>query len=810
MQQLRALRIIVRQLNSHKGNSLIMFFGLAIAFTFMTAITQYVRHELSYDTFWHEAERIYRVQATITYPGQEPTSFAKSNHPLRHLLKDNFSEVEAVSRLLTTNATYHRDGVLFDGTVSKVDPEFLDIFDLEIIDGVGQAGLADLRGIIISETLAQRMFGEEQAVGNTIPVSLYDQGLEADFRVMGVFKDVPHNSHLAIEALVQFDESLHRAEILSNWRAALVFTYARLTRGANPISITNRLPELERQVIPPSGSWDVAESLVNTLLPVDHLHLYQSGVEDMKPGGSVRTIYIYALSGLLLIVISGSNFVNTMVVQAQFRIKEVALRKVFGAGLPQIQRQFLPEALLISFGAFYLSIIGFEVWGDQIFDLLGYQGARNGGDLTMSGLYVAMTAFALALIAGLLPATRLAAKTPVDSLRTRNAAYGISMRFSRMMMSFQFGIATTLVIVGSAVWAQVQFIKSKDLGYEPDNVILLNSLPSDVEKSSDLFSRLSDLPGVVASARGISAPTEGALPTAGFSTPGHDLNAEYIFPVQFMNPDFFDVFDYRLLAGRRLSFEYGEDHYSSERGFNMLVNEALIKKLGFGSPQRALGRQLWWGQSDDRRFITIVGVVANIHQTSLRDEIEPMMFWIREDFYFSYAFRIAGRSIDEVFADMESVWRETVPDRVFAGELLEDRLREQYRPETKLLDFLQVAGVLSLFISCLGLYAVSSYILSKQRKEFAVRRVLGASVAQAWKLAATRAIKPVFWALAIAFPVAYIFVAEWLEGFAYRIDVPFGLFGTAAIVVVAVALFSINAVVYRVSRVSMATLLAEE
>ncbi|MBO6505026.1 MAG: ABC transporter permease [Kordiimonadaceae bacterium] len=787
-----------------------MFFGLAIAFTFMTAITQYVRHELSYDTFWHEAERVYRIQATITYPGQEPTAFATSNHPLRNLLKSNFSEVEAVSRLLNTKATFHRDGVMFDGIVSKVDPEFLDIFDFAIIDGIGKAGLADPRGIMISETLAQRLFGEEQAIGKVIPVSLYDQGLDADFRVTGVFQDVPHNSHLAIEAIVQFDESLHRAEILSNWRAALIFTYAKLTRGANPISILNRLPELERQVIPPSGSWDVAESLVNTLNRVDQLHLFQSGVDDMKPGGNLQILYIYALSGLLLVVISGANFVNTMVVQAQFRIKEVALRKVFGAGLPQIQRQFLPESLLISFGAFYLSIIGFEVWGDQIFDLIGYQGGRNGGDLSMSGLFVALTAFALALFAGLFPATRLAAKTPIDSLRTRNAAYGVSMRFSRMMMSFQFIIAATLLIVGSVVWAQVQFIQSKDLGYEPDNVILLNSLPSDAGKSSDLFSKLSDLPGVVASARGMSAPTEGTLPTAGFSTPGHDLNAEYIFPVQFMNPDFFDVFDYELLAGRRLSFEYGEDHYSSERGFNMLVNEALIEKLGFGSPQQALGQQLWWGQSDDRRFITIVGVVENIHQTSLRDEIEPMMFWIREDFYFSYAFRTAGRSVDEVFADMERVWRETVPDRVFVGELLEDRLMKQYGPEMKLLDFLQVAGVLSLVISCMGLYAVSSFLLAKQRKEFAIRRVLGASVLQAWKLAATRAIKPVFWALVVAFPAAYIFVTEWLNGFAYRIDVPFGLFGAAAILVIAVAVFSINAVAYQVSRVSMAALLADE
>ena len=219
---------------------------------------------------------------------------------------------------------------------------------------------------------------KSRAVGKVIPLSLYDYGFEADYRVSGVFEDVPENSHLALEALVPFDESLHSEQILSNWRAALIFTYAKLVEGVNPTDIEYQLPELERQVVPPSGSWDVAKSLVNTLHRVDELHLFQNGTDDMKPLGNVRLLYIYALSGFLLVLIAGTNFVNTMVVQAQFRIKEVALRKVFGAGLPQIQLQFLPEALLISLGAFYLSVIGFEFWGDQIFDLIGYLGCACG------------------------------------------------------------------------------------------------------------------------------------------------------------------------------------------------------------------------------------------------------------------------------------------------------------------------------------------------------------------------------------------------------------------------------------------------
>ncbi len=810
MNRFRAIRIILRQLNSHKGNSLIMFLGLAIAFTFMTAITQFVRHELSYDTFWTDADRIYRAQATITYPGQEASSFAKSNHPLRNLLKESFGEFEAVARFNNIKATYHREDLLFDGTVSQADPEFLDIFDLRVVDGVGKSGLTDLRSIMISQTLAQRLFGDEQAVGKVIPLSLYNYGFEADYRVSGVLEDVPENSHMALEALVPFDQSLHSEQILSNWRAALIFTYAKLAEGVNPTDIENQLPELERQVVPPSGSWDVAESLVNTLHRVDELHLFQNGTDDMKPLGNVRLLYIYALSGFLLVLIAGTNFVNTMVVQAQFRIKEVALRKVFGAGLPQIQLQFLPEALLISLGAFYLSVIGFEFWGDRIFDLIGYQGARAGSDLTVSGGIVAMLAVGLALFAGLFPATKLASKTPIDSLRTRNAAFGMSMRFSRVMMSFQFVVATAIVIIGGTIWSQVSFMQAKELGYDPTNIILLSSIPSDGEKSSDLFKQLGDVPGVTASARGMFAPTEQLLPMASFSRPDDTDHSRLTLPMQFMDPNFMDVFDYRLVAGRFLSAEYGEDLYSSERGFNMMVNEALVSKLGYTSAEEALGKQLWWGQSDDRQYITIVGVLADVHHTSLRDEIEPLLFWIRDDFSVFYAFRTAGRPQEEVYADMADIWQKIVPDRVFFGEFLEDRLVAQYGPELKLLDFLKVAGVLSLLISCLGLYAVSSFVLSKQRKEFAIRRVLGASVPQAWKLAVARAIKPVFWAIAVSFPVAYAYLSGWLDGFAYRIDMPLELFAVAAAMVVLVAVLSINMVAYRVSRVSMASLLAEE
>lgn len=801
------IRLLLRRLTGHQGNTAIMFAGLAVSFTFLMVITHYVRDELSYDTFWENAENKYRLQSTITYPGGSALFWAQSPVPYLDLVQKNFSGVKTGARLRPQITTFRHADTLLEETMSFVDPTFFAMFDIEMANGDRDSIFADPSSVILSQTFAARLFEGEPAVGQTFSTIKWD-GSITDYQVRGIFKDLPHNSHLKISVMSLLQPS---AKDEKNWRNARVHTYLELKDGTDPLAIEAALPELEEKTIPPRGNWNVADATSVKFHALDRLHLFQNGEGDMKSPGNATTVYIYGLVGALLVLIAGMNFVNTMIVQANFRVKEVALRKIYGAKWRGMLAEFLPETFVISVGAFFFAVIGLEVWGDRLFALMGHSGATGGPEMIISGALVAGVAILLALFAGIYPAVKLGQSPPINALRARTASLAISMKFSKWMMSLQFVIAIGIAIVASTTWAQVSYTQDKDLGYDPSDVLIIG-LTHNPPKDTVLYQRIKTVPGVLGATRSLLAPTEGPLSNIVTNTVSREKGSKGIaLPTQFANPNYFEFYKIALLAGRGFppnstpSAEAGDTEV-----VNIVLNESATRLLGFRAPEEAVGQTLWRGRPDDQQARTIVGVVGDFHDTSFRTSLEPILYYNGRGPLLALSVKIAPGQEQAVQNAAKVIWQDVFPDKVYSSEFLTDLLRAQYGPEIQLMDFLVVTGALSILLSCLGLYATSSFLLSKQQKEFAIRKVHGASFKQASLLALGRAVRPAIMAVFIACPIAYIYLDGWLGGFIYRIAMPFELFALASVGMILVAICSVYMVVYRVANSRMADLLREE
>jgi|GEM_PF-4359652 len=807
MRLFHMMKLIVRRFNKHRTNTAIMFAGLTVSFIFLMVITHYVRSELSYDTFWENADNKYRLQSTIAYPGGSPVSRAKSPIPFLDLVQKNFSDVKLGARMRPKTTTFRRGETLYEETFSFIDPDFFGIFDIEMLEGTRDGIFSDPSSVILSQAFAQRLFEGEPAIGQTFSTIQWD-GSIIDYQVAGIFKNLPKNSHLELSALALLQIEADEEE---NWSIPRVFTYIELKDGTGPATIEDGLPELEKKKIPPRGTWDIAESSSVQIHAIDRLHLFQDGEGDMKPSGSVKTVYVYGLIGILLVLIAGTNFVNTMIVQANFRVKEIALRKIYGAKWRTVLAEFLPETFVISLGAFYLAVIGLEVWGDTLFTLMGHGADTGGQEMIISIALVAGVALLLALFAGIYPAIRLAYTRPINALRARTASLAISMNFSKWMMSLQFVIAIGIAIISSSIWAQISYTQGKDLGYDPSGVLIL-SLTQDPSPATEIFQRFSNLPGVLGATRSLLAPTEGPLSNfISYRVAQRKGNPGDSLPVQFTDSNFFEVYKIILLAGRVFSPDAALDANSSDAVVvPVILNESAARRVGFASPVEAVGKRLWRGNSNNKRPLTIIGVVADTHDTSFRTSLEPIIYFNGGGRFFAVSLRVTPGAEKAVQDATKTIWQEVLPDVVYRGEFLTDRLRAQYGPEYQLMGFMLLTGTLSILLSCLGLYATSSFLLSKQQKEFAIRKVHGASYRETSLLALGRAVRPAITAIFFACPLAYVYLEDWLEGFVYRIDMPYEMFFFASFGMVLVATSSVYTVVYRVSNRRMAELLSEE
>jgi len=768
------VRTATRFLRRHKGFAVLNIAGLTVGMLSFLLIMTWVRNELSYDRFHEKKDRLFMILTQ-----DKSASWSTTTYALPPALKDGYPEVEDFARVWPWHDSLVRYGdVRFnEHAITLTDPAFFRLFSFPFVQGNPETALADKNSIVLTEETARRYFGDEDPMGKVL--HLDDPG--HDFTVTGVVRNVPSNSSLRFD-MVGRVEWLGE-ERIARWGEWVGYAYVQLRAGAPVGPFNEKIEGIFRDRI----SRDLPQRPV--LQPFSKSHLYAHG----RPGVIVRVV-IFSAIAILILLLACVNFMNLSAVQSLQRAREVGMRKTVGATRAQVIRQFLGEALVLSFLSMALAVAAGPALLPAFNRLAGKDLTLFGGEPAgLIGLLV-LAAGATGLLAGSYPAFFLSSFKPIETLRHRTAASPGGRGFRKALIVFQFAASVAIILGSIVVSRQLNFIRTFDLGLNRDQVVTLeNSLQ--IRPSLDAFKQeLGARPGILSVTFAGQRPLDvGQVIRVDWEGNPGPLPA----PIGYITVDydFFETFEMEIVRGRSLSRRVPADETES-----CVVNEAAAKMFGWEEP---IGRSITWGQAaiePSRRNVRIIGVVKNFFDRSLRSEIRPFMFRVWRDWN-SYIFvKVDKNRVPEALAGIRSTFEKFAPDYDFAYEFLDEAFDRQYASEAQQGRLFNIFSALSIFIAALGLFGLAAYTAERRTKEIGIRKVMGASIPGLVTLLTREYLVLVGAAVLVAWPVAYYFMSRWLAGFVRRTTLSPLYFLAAAAAMLVVVLAAVGSRTLRAAR----------
>ena len=795
------LKIALRNIRKHKGYSFINIAGLAIGMAVCILILMFVRGELSYDTHHEHKDRIYRIErqwfAADGSVRSELCSVAPSFVPL---LEEEFPEMEHVVRMFGSGDTLITFGEnnFVEERLYFAEHDIFDVFTIPVIVGNQQTALKNPNSIVLSESMVQKYFGDEDPMGKVMKV---DSSRE-DFQVTGVMKDVPENSHIHFDFLASFITLKGRYPYYrdgsdyffgsTNFSDNVTYTYMRLAGDADSREVAARIPGFIDRHLPTyeSESGDIFyPSQWNNLIlrKVTDIHLHSHTNNELEANSDIRYVTLFTLIAVFILIIACINFMNLSTARAVKRAREVGLRKVVGANRRLLAAQFLGESLLFALLAMALALALVSI-------LLPYFSAFSGQELSLGLLTNAVGFLILAgvflitgLAAGLYPAVYLSAYKPATILRgelTRGTR-GAIMR--KVMVVFQFAISAALIISVGVVFKQMRFLQNANLGFQRENIVMIPSDRVVQQNWLEIKNELLKNPRILAATLSKRAPSGRLLDAPGFRA---EINGEmgdgsFSMPHNRVEHDFFKTYGMKIVAGRDFSIDYPTDENEA-----FIINETAVRRLGLKSPEDAVGLPL--ETKAPNLSGRVIGVVADFNYESMHHEIVPLLTYIRLDQTNTVSLRIAAGNIQETIAYVQGIWDRFHPGYPVSYTFLDDRLNALYRNEARMMEMFGYFSMLAIFIACLGLFGLASFTTEQRTKEIGVRKVLGATVSKIIILLSREFAKWVLVANIIAWPIAYIALDKWLDNFAYRVSIGWMTFLLTAVLTSIIALLTVG------------------
>jgi len=726
----------------------------------------WVQHELSYDQFHENAPNIYRVYryrlagecSQVTPPGMAPA------------LQEQIPGIVAATRYRGVGDRMVSNGEQsFSGNRFKlVDPEFFDVFSFPFVKGDPATALDDPYAIVITEKLAARCFGNEEPIGKTLRVEN-----TFDMHVTGVIGNVPDASRFSFDLLAS---SEHLAEMwgedLSQWKSSSYRTYVLTHEDADIAGICAKITALYNERVPDNP-------VTCGLQPLTDIHLY-------GPSGDARAaVYVYIFSAIAVVVLAIAciNFVNLTTARGAKRAREVGIRKVVGANRWSLVRQFLGESVLLSVAAFVGAVGLVELASPAFSQLSGVQLSLDFFNNIPFMLAAAGTALIVGMLAGVFPAFILSAHRPAIALRgAHTTGGGTKSTLRRGLVLLQFALSILLIIGTVTIYGQIDYMRNADLGYDKDHIICLKTTEDHIMSVAPAFEEL------MSHAHIESATICGNLPgklesntnriTWEGQRPDEDISMEIIYA----SYGFQETFGLEMVQGRYYSHEFQTD---LESGF--VVNEAAVRAMGFTNVT-AIGKQFSLYDKSGQ----IVGVVKDFHSRSLHNKIDPLILQLSPYWNDNLVFRLNPVDVPATLAFMESVWKKYAPDYPFEYKFFDETLDALYKAEQRMGKVIGCLAGLAIFVSCLGLLGLASFMAEQRTKEIGVRKVLGATVAGIVRLLSKEFVILVVIANAIAWPVAWFALDWWLEGFVYRTQIGWEAFVFAAVGALALAILTVS------------------
>jgi putative ABC transport system permease protein len=780
------LKIALRNLIQHKGYSIINIGGLAVGMACFIFVALYIRYELSYDKFHQDSDLIYRivVKQAQTYEGTDMSAVTPA--PLAEVLKSNYPEISYVTRLRIEGPALIQSGenAYMEDKFFYIDPDFLEMFSFPLVSGNYKTALNEPYSLILTEEMAHKYFGAENPVGKTIIVHQKHQ--QQPYIVTGIIKSAPSNSHLHFNFLASFS-TLYKQQYSKNqehslhWNARSFYTYIKLKKNASPKAMETKFVDLIKE-------YKGKNSNIQFLLePIERIHLYQGWNTDIETNGDIRYVYLFAAIGFFILLIACFNYVNISTSQSIKRAKEVGLRKVVGANRGQLLKQFLSESLVFACLGFCLAIFIVE---------LAFPSLQSFMDKDMQFSIFADTKMLFGLlaillivgcIAGAYPAFVISSFQPTQILKGATKGKSESMiNLRNSLVIFQFVISAVLIVSTITVYNQLHFMRNKKLGIGKDHIVTLQVFDEDLQKNHASFlNELCSNPHILDIFASQSLPP-GTSGSANIDWDGRkDSDLSLMYGIR-ADHRFAYLYEIPVIDGRN----YSENLSSSKSYF--LLNRSAVKALGW---KNAIGKRFEW--NDTRREDgQVIGVVDDFHFFPLDREIEPLAIelvgshlknWRAR--YFSI--KISSENIPGTLSFIEEKWKQ-YSHYPLQLQFFDKRMDKLYRAEQKLGQLFNLFAFVAIFISCLGLYGLTSSSIEQRTKEIGIRKVLGSTISQIINLLTKETVICILIANLFAWPIAWYAMNKWLQNFAYRIEMRWWIFALAGGLALVIALLTVS------------------
>ena len=764
------LKIAYRNLLRFRGYTLINILGLSIGLSCCILILLFLKDELSYDRYHEKSDRIYRIVEEFSREGK-PYFFPHTPAPLANTLGDYPEVLEA-----TRFSPGRGDKIIYEDIQTRTngfylaDPNVFEVFTIPLIEGNPENAIKDLYSVVISEDLARKCFGDENPTGRILQIG--GEGYRQDYKVTGVFKNLPANSCLEFDCLASFEHNYVKGnEGNLTWRAQNYTTFVLLQENSVPETLEAQLPQMVEKYRPDKDALNIKYHLQS--LTKIHLDLNPS---NRLPTESESTyVYIFAGVALLILLIACINFMNLATARSSMREKEVGLRKVIGARRSQLINQFLGESIILSMLAFLLSIPIVETLLPVFNQYAGKELSFLHGDNIpfLAGSFVLV--LFIGILAGSYPALFLSSFNPATIIKGDMIGGKVSAKTGvrRMLIVIQFVISIIFIACTLVMHNQLQYIRNKNLGYDKDHLVVIPMHDRQIEQKYALYKT-----EILRNVNIIGTTATSYLP----SERGYHQNVYFKGPaVGKLHGISWISADQDFIKTMGLEVSMGEDFprdFLTDAGMTYILNESAVKQIGWENP---LGEQMdivGWG--------AVVGVIQDFHFESLHHQIQPMALCIYPELFQYFLVRIKSEDISGSLRFLKDQWTVMFPDQPFEYSFLDEDFDRIYKTEIRLGGIFNFITALALLVACLGLFGLVSFSTDRRTKEVGIRKVIGASALEIVGLLTKEYTKWILIANFFSWPVAWYAMNKWLQNFAYRIDLtiwPFLLSGLLALII---------------------------
>jgi putative ABC transport system permease protein len=766
----------LRYLWKNKTFSLINIIGLATGICVCFFALLYIHFELNHDTYNKKADNIYRLVTDLKTP--TGTVYESTSTPMGPAIKAAFPEVKDMARVFMDDMILQSNpNNAIKEEVAYADSSAFKIFSWPLLRGkINQLFNAPCNAVL-SETAAKKYFGNEDPMGQTMMINGKTKAT-----VTGIMKDIPYNSHLRVDVIFSLS-TLVNEDWEGHWSRFGFYTYLLLQPGASATALQSKFPTLVKAN---ANESDFKYQL--SIEPLKRVYLYgkpRGHRTGASASGSITNVYIISVIAVLVLFVACFNFINLTTAFSLQRTKEIGVRKVLGASKYQLMAQFFMDALVLCLIAFLIALL-FAILLLPLFnELVGTIVSGGIFNNLQNVLWLFALAVAVGILSGTYPALFLSGFKPISSLKGKTGSSGTGLVLRRSLVVAQFSISIFLILATTVVHLQLNFMQNQQLGFQKDHKLVIdyqfNTLVN--EHPDGIKQQLAAVPGVGLVSLSSSIP---GTPTNQFNTTIENSKGEK----QQQRPDtyfiddvFLKQFQIDLIAGRGFSKSLNADTMKS-----MLINQAMLKSLGFKKPEDAIGKHFTQLNHDG----TIVGVIRDFHNHSFLENIQPLTIRVTPGRLTNVTVQIKSPDVRSTVDKLEATWKNIAPGVPFVYFFADEAYNQQYIAQERFGKLFICFAIVAIVISCLGLLGLSAYNIAQRKKEISVRKVLGASVGNITFMLSKDFIKLIVIALVITSPVSWLLMRNWLNSFAYRIEIPAWIFVSSGLTAIVIALFTIS------------------